>query len=136
MPAITASDLESRLYAFADDSMEGREAGTAGGARATRYLAREARRLGLVPAGDSGSYFQTVPVIRRRVAPHSTLRVANGELRLGTDWTAAAIPGTPLHRDRIGVVYGGTLTFSTSPLRPGVTLGKLVIFEPRRQVNR
>ena len=29
-PSITARDLETRLYIFADDSMQGREAGTIG----------------------------------------------------------------------------------------------------------
>ncbi len=61
-PAITESDLRRRLYIFADDSMQGRAAGSPGHERATAYLARELARLGLVPAGDSGSYFQRVPL--------------------------------------------------------------------------
>jgi len=56
--AITAGDLRSRLYLYADDSMMGREAGTVGNTKATDYLAAEVKRLGLEPAGDSGTYFQ------------------------------------------------------------------------------
>src|SRR6267378_2167548 len=37
--AITARDLMTRLYIFADDSMQGREAGTAGNVRGTDYIA-------------------------------------------------------------------------------------------------
>ena len=37
--AITEADLMSRLYAFADDSMQGRRSGTPGGIKATDYLA-------------------------------------------------------------------------------------------------
>jgi hypothetical protein len=51
-PAITAGDLMTRLYIFADDSMQGREAGTQGNVRGTNYLAAEARRMGLEPAGE------------------------------------------------------------------------------------
>jgi hypothetical protein len=43
--------------------MEGRAAGTAGGDRAIRYLASEFRRLGLEPAGDSGTYYQAFRVL-------------------------------------------------------------------------
>src|SRR5829696_10482671 len=67
--AITENDLMSRLYLFADDSMMGREAGSPGAMKGTAYIAAEARRLGLKPAGDSGSYFQNVPFIARTLDP-------------------------------------------------------------------
>ncbi|MHB1225276.1 MAG: M28 family peptidase [Gemmatimonadaceae bacterium] len=57
-PEITESDLMTRLYVFADDSMQGRLTGTAGYLRGTAYVAAELRRLGLRPAGDDGTYFQ------------------------------------------------------------------------------
>ncbi len=60
--AITAADLMTRLYIFADDSMQGRGTGTEGYDRAARYIADELRRLGLKPAGDNGSYFQRVTI--------------------------------------------------------------------------
>src|SRR6188472_1876181 len=71
--AITAEDLMSRLYVFADDSMMGREAGTLGSMKATEYLAAEAKRIGLKPGGDNGTYFQMLPVKSRRVDPMSSL---------------------------------------------------------------
>ncbi|HET6762023.1 MAG TPA: hypothetical protein VFH27_00090, partial [Longimicrobiaceae bacterium] len=46
VPAITAGDLMSRLYVFADDSMRGREAGTPDNLRGTAYIERELRRIG------------------------------------------------------------------------------------------
>src|SRR6266536_5219509 len=63
--AITSADLMTRLYIYADDSMMGRAAGTEYNLKATAYIAAEVRRLGLVPAGDSGGYFQNVPLTRR-----------------------------------------------------------------------
>src|SRR6266567_8338870 len=64
---ITAADLMTRLYIFADDSMLGREAGMPGNVKGTNYIAGEIKRLGLVPAGDSGTYFQTIPLKTREL---------------------------------------------------------------------
>jgi hypothetical protein len=55
--------VRTSLFALAHDSMEGRRTGTAGIARAARYIAAEMERIGLEPAGDDG-YFQTVPLAR------------------------------------------------------------------------
>src|SRR5262245_42533593 len=63
--AISAGDLMTRLYIFADDSMMGRETGTVGHVKSTAYIANELKRLGLQPAGDAGTFFQAVPMIRR-----------------------------------------------------------------------
>ena len=41
-PAITPGDLRARLSIFADDSMQGRKAGTPGNVRRTDYIAAEA----------------------------------------------------------------------------------------------
>jgi len=65
-PAISAADLRLRLFAFADDSMMGREAGTIWNERASSYIAAQFQRIGLTPAGENGTYFQVVPGIRPR----------------------------------------------------------------------
>ncbi len=64
--AINAGELRARLFAFANDTMMGREAGTIWNERATAYVAGEFQRLGLQPAGEQGTFFQTVPNIRSR----------------------------------------------------------------------
>src|SRR2546421_3031727 len=60
-PAITPGDLMTRLYILADDSMQGREAGTPGNVKGTAYIAAEIKRAGLVPAGGDGPHFPTNP---------------------------------------------------------------------------
>jgi hypothetical protein len=62
----------TRLYIFADDSMQGRETGTDGHLKSTAYIARELKRLGVQPGGDEGSYFQEVPMVRRGTAADTT----------------------------------------------------------------
>src|SRR4051812_9735604 len=58
--AITAADLRTRLYAYADDSMMGRKAGTPWNLKATDYIAGELKKMGMQPGGENGSYFQDV----------------------------------------------------------------------------
>jgi len=52
--AITAPDLRTRLYIFADDSMMGRQFGTEGNLKATQYIANELARLSIQPGGTGG----------------------------------------------------------------------------------
>ena len=61
-PASTVDRTRALLTALSHDSMEGRRVGTAGEARAARYIAARMREMGLEPAGDSG-FFQRVPAV-------------------------------------------------------------------------
>ena len=51
----------SYVTALASDGMEGRNTGSEGYKRASRYVAQEFQRAGLKPAGENG-YFQSVPL--------------------------------------------------------------------------
>jgi hypothetical protein len=118
--AISAADLMTRLYIFADDSMMGREAGTAGHRKGTDYIARELQRLGLRPAGDNGTYFQAVPLIRRAFDTVSTITVEGGPtLRAGVDFVATGGgPGGSAARSiRLQTVYGGAAYDTANMLR-------------------
>jgi Peptidase family M28 len=84
--AITPADLMSRLYLYADDSMMGRAAGTEYNLKATAYIAAEVRRMGLVPAGDSGGYFQNVPLVRRAYDEQSRIVVDGVALKAFEDF--------------------------------------------------
>jgi hypothetical protein len=127
VPAITAADLMTRLYIFADDSMQGREAGTIGDVRATDYLAREARRLGLVPAGDSGTYFQTIPLKTRLWDTTSTFAVAGTPLVPFADFLP--LTREPLDGPALPIVYGGSVTDTAHLIAPEQASGKLVVLD-------
>jgi hypothetical protein len=124
-PAITAADLMSRLYAFADDSMMGREAGTEGNLKAAAFLARELQRLGLRPAGEGGTYFQDVPFVRRTAAPGARLVVDGRPVDAG-DFVLALARGTPRAFDgTAAVVFGGAA--GQSSLTREQAAGKVVL---------
>ena len=57
--SITSVRLQKHVEILADDSFEGREAGTRGGRAAAGYLVQCLQQWGLTPAGENESYFQT-----------------------------------------------------------------------------
>lgn len=124
-PAISVEDLMTRLYIFADDSMMGREAGTLGSVKATEYLAAEAKRIGLEPGGDNGTYFQNLPLKVRSIDPMSSFIAGGANLTLGTDW---AIGGqSSITGEALPVVYGGMFGDEEHKITPEQAAGKLVV---------
>ena len=70
----------SLLSALAADSMEGRRVGSAGEARAARFIAARFREAGVEPGGDNG-YFQRLPLAQtttRRTLPSGEVSVRTG----------------------------------------------------------
>ena len=133
--AITAGDLMTRLYIIADDSMLGRESGTIGNVKVTDYVAREMARLGLRPAGDRGTFFQSVPVVIASIDSSRPLMVDGRVLALGTDvlpFPAAsagrALPlgATTRSLDGVRAVYGGQL--GGMLIDPRDAAARLVVF--------
>jgi len=134
-PDISAADLRRRLSQFSDDSMLGREAATVGNVKATDYIARAAQRLGLKPAGENGTYFQTVVVINRSIDTTSTMIVSGSPAVFGQDWFPLASRGgqSPLRPSGSvnvsAAVYGGRLDDSTVMLTPEQSSGRIVVLD-------
>ncbi|HEV8497682.1 MAG TPA: M28 family peptidase [Gemmatimonadaceae bacterium] len=105
--AITTRDLEIRLTAFAHDSMMGREAGTVWNTKATDYVAAEFRKLGLEPAGEGGSYFQTVPniVVPDTVVPRGVARNVVAIVRGSDPALRGEYVSITAHNDHIGFTH-------------------------------
>jgi hypothetical protein len=80
--SITASDLKSWLTYFSSDQFEGRATFTEGLGLAAGYIAEQLRAWGVKPAGDNGTYFQTVSVLGIKSENRSSVTVeAHGEKR-------------------------------------------------------
>ncbi len=125
---ISAADLMTRLYIFADDSMQGRETGTVGHVRSTAYIAGELKRLGLQPGGDEGSYLQDVPMVRRSFDPASTITVGGTTLHGGTDFIAQARGPIP-SLSGASVVFAGTVGDTTGLPSHDQIAGKIVVLK-------
>ena len=126
---ITTADLEYRLKIIADDSMMGRESGSKGDYMAADYVASEFRRLGLQPAGEGGTYFQTVPFWKAAIDPTSQLVVQGTVLQVERDFIPSSVraPGRTL--DGVQVIYGGNGADSAGWIAPALGAGKIVLLD-------
>jgi len=93
----SAAAMKGHIAFLASDLMEGREAGSRGYDLAASYVATRFEMLGLKPAGDAGSYLQTVPLVSYRPANAGTIRLkardgSVTELQIGVDYTPGATP--------------------------------------------
>lgn len=121
---ITAGDLMTRVYKFADDSMMGRAFGTEYNDKATAYIAGELKRLGLQPAGDSGTFFQKVPIVNRLLDSASTLTVDGTTYRAFEDFVAGG-PGSPAALAGATVIYLGSVVDTVGIVPADSVRGKI-----------
>ncbi|HEU4880419.1 MAG TPA: M28 family peptidase [Gemmatimonadaceae bacterium] len=132
--AITAGDAKTRIYIVADDSMRGREAGAAGNFTMTSYVAKEMERLGLEPGGENGTWFQTVPMIRRSADTTSTLIVNGQPLRIFSEFAlvrptstvrfSAALPAATY-----STIYGGRAGDSSFTLSAADVQNRIIVLD-------
>ena len=127
---ITEQDLKTRLYIFADDSMQGRQAGRIGNMKGNDYIARELKRLGIEPAGENGTYFQELPFVLRKFTDKSTLSANGRGLRWLQDWVAVPGQVAPRSIDGVQVIYGGTMADTSTYITAEQASGKLVVLRP------
>ncbi|HYH78272.1 MAG TPA: M20/M25/M40 family metallo-hydrolase [Longimicrobium sp.] len=106
---------------LADDALEGRMAGTASERCAGDYIATHFRRLGLRPAGDAGTYFQTLS-LASALNPHAPGGAGRNVVALlpgGDPALAGEAVVIGAHYDHLG--HGGR--FSMSPADTAVHNG-------------
>ena len=108
--AISADAIKRDLFTMAGDAFRGREAGTLDELRASIWVADEARKAGLAPAGELGSYFQWWGLRRVRVASSSVVTVGGRPL---TPWSDAIITTTTDVRAEGEVVWVGDVVGSS-----------------------
>ena len=137
---ISEADLRFRLYQLADDSLAGRAAGERGDWVATGIIAEEFRRLGLKPAGDSGTYFQNVPLVVGLVDSLARVSVHTSALRLWTDFVPAVggrgFATGPIRRiDNARVIFGGTLGDTAHMISSVAAAGRFVVLATPRDAS-
>lgn len=108
--SISADDLRLHVQYLASETMQGRLTGTQGERLATAYVASVFESLGLSPAGDDGSYFQTFEFtsgVSLDQGNRLELSHPQGEFNLSVDkdWRPLAI-------SRSGVVEPSEIVFA------------------------
>ena len=91
--SIKSEDLKKWLTYIASDELQGRALYSTGLGLAAAYIEARLREWGVKPAGDSGSYFQTVRILGIKSTSHSTLTVDVGtESRTFVDGQGITFP--------------------------------------------
>ena len=124
--AITAEDLMSRLYVYADDSMGGRAAGTPYLDKATDIIAGWAKSMGLKPMGDSGTYFQAIPLVKKTWVT-SPVTVGGATFNYQKDYGVFAQWKTTAF-DGADVVFGGLIGDTAVHVTADQLKGKVVVY--------
>ena len=109
--AITPADIRLHISYLASEALSGRLTGSDGERLATDYVARVFSALGLQPAGDDGTFFQTFPFtagISLDTTNMLTMHTAQGDRTLTVDsaWRPLAFSRTGAI-DTAGVVFAG-----------------------------
>lgn len=112
---------------LSNDSMEGRDTGSAAYLRAAKLVAAKFEAAGLKPAGENGSWFQRVPMHEVRVE-RATVRVGKRQLVFLHDLTISPTGATPAHVDA-PLAYGGYCGAETL----GDVRGRIVICHGTRR---
>lgn len=94
-----ASDPDTRAWwkitaALSNDSMEGRDTGSAGYARAAKVVADRFRAAGLTPLGEKGGWFQSVSMTEIEVT-RADVSVGGRPLRFLHDFIVGPTPAMP-----------------------------------------
>jgi len=117
-PASPAADpaaagrIEADVRYLADDKLEGRETGTRGYDLAADYVAERYAQIGLQPAGDDGTFFQQVPLLKAtREQDGAKFEIERGgrsiALRFKDQYLPALNYNAPEHALRAPAVFVG-----------------------------
>jgi len=95
----TIREVTTRL---SSPAFEGRGTGQPGADRAAQYLADQFAKLGLKPAGDNGTYLQTIKFKSAQVLSESSVKIGDAALKHGEDYVL--LP--PVTFDQVNVSGG------------------------------
>ena len=92
-PQFSQDEMKRWLTYLASDELEGRQVFTEGLGLAASYIADRLKESGVAPAGDNGTYFQTVKVLGMRTRSNSRVTVTvGGQSRTFVDGQGVTFP--------------------------------------------
>ncbi|CUU38510.1 MAG: M28 family peptidase [Fimbriimonadales bacterium] len=90
---ITPTDLRAHLEFIASDALEGRDTPSRGLELAGMYIVSHLQRWGLKPAGENGTYYQTMTYQTATVqTAESRIEIGGRAFRYGEGFVARAVP--------------------------------------------
>src|SRR5690606_8943002 len=123
LSAIQEADLKRDLYTLASDDMRGKRAGTIDELRAAAWVAEQAAKAGLEPAGEDGTFFQFFPLHRASISETSEISINNKALKL---WSEAWVRRPQEAQVKGEVVWLNSLADTTANLNGKVVAMNLL----------
>ena len=107
MNAVDSAQIKADIAYLADDKLQGRAPGTPGYQMAVDYVTQRLKDIGVKPAGEKGTWIQTVK-FRKSFSTDGLMTVAGGpELKKGTDYTINSNPAKAAVNATAGLVFVG-----------------------------
>lgn len=152
LDAIAPEVMRAHVRFLSHDLLRGRAPGTPGGRLAELYVAGQFERLGLRPAGDRGTWFQSVPLVGLTPQPSMVVGANRETVTLGypeefVAWAEVPQPSVSVDGEIVFVGYGivapeyGWDDYGATPLNGKIALilvndpglRDTTMFEGRRQ---
>ena len=124
LSSIKESDLKTDIFELSDARFKGRSAGTIDELKASAWLAEKYRSIGLLPAGDDGTFLQFFNMKRNRVANTSIISINNQNLKLWTDVGVAQMAHKNIVAPIVYLGNGADINLSTADVK-----GKVIAIE-------
>ncbi len=136
---ITAKQMSDYLYFIASDEMEGRDTPSRGLDTTAKFIGMNLSRWGFKPAGDNGTYYQKIALLRESSdAQNSSLNVGGEAFKYGEDFYR--LTGSSQSRISAPIVYGGDGWFikaqGIDALQNVDARGKIVVLHSADVVQR
>jgi Zn-dependent M28 family amino/carboxypeptidase len=106
---ISGDRIKAHVRFLSNDLLEGRGVGTRGGQLAEEYLAATLAGYGVKPAGENGTYFQTVPLVGVSTQPSSQLTAMKGGKTISFRWQEEFVGAT--HRQKASEDFDAEAVF-------------------------
>lgn len=122
---ITEADLRAHVKYLSSPALDGRLTGTPGETLATEYGAEVFARLGLEPAGDHGTYFQSFEFTAGvKAGAENLLTVGGKNLDIDRDWRPLAFSSDAVLQNET-VVFAGYGIVAPEGKTAGTAVGQL-----------
>lgn len=137
-----AENVQRDIVALSSPEMQGRESGTPGAQKSADYIAQRMSEVGLLPAGEHGTYFQNLVNPRLHLTQMPTLELMNGDgeaataFQYRTDFAELAIQNSygEVEGQIVGVAFGQRIGEATASdpynMQNSDAFDKIVIVRP------
>ncbi|MGZ3756221.1 MAG: M28 family peptidase [Mucilaginibacter sp.] len=106
MDKVSADQIKADITYLADDKLKGRAPGTEGYQMAVDYVVAQLKALGVKPAGENGTWLQTVR-FKRAFSSDAVMSLNGADLTRGRDFTISPNPASAKVEASAQLVFAG-----------------------------